>query len=288
MLQSHMVHLNDVDLHYVEAPGAGPPLVIVHGLTGSHDEFVHLAPELARHAHLYLLDMRGHGRSGHTSNGYLYADYGRDLAAFLQHVVGQPAIVLGHSLGALAATWVAVNEPGLLRALIFEDPALYIVQMPRFSQSSVYLYFTRLHDYLRRYQANGAVLEEMIAYVGHTPADAERTLLEVAGLEAVRQRALQLHQVDPAVLEPVLPGEVLGHDQPDELLAQIDCPVHLLAADPALWSTLEDPELQRVVAQIPHCTSMRVENAGHDIHLDQPQVFLQEVTWFVRRVQGGS
>jgi alpha-beta hydrolase superfamily lysophospholipase len=42
---------------------------------------------LARQAHVYLLDWRGHGRSGHSQTGYQIADYGRDLIAFCRQTV---------------------------------------------------------------------------------------------------------------------------------------------------------------------------------------------------------
>lgn len=60
---------------------------------------------------MYVLDLRGHGRSAWATTGYQIPDYGRDLAAFLQQVVGRPAIVLGHSLGGLATTWLAACVP---------------------------------------------------------------------------------------------------------------------------------------------------------------------------------
>jgi predicted alpha/beta-fold hydrolase len=65
----------------------------------SHAEFLHLIPRLSQQFHVYLLDLRGHGRSAWTKRGYLIADYAHDLAVVLQHIVGRPAILLGHSLG---------------------------------------------------------------------------------------------------------------------------------------------------------------------------------------------
>jgi pimeloyl-ACP methyl ester carboxylesterase len=138
MLESHTVDLNGVQLHYAEAPGSGPALVIVHGLTGSHAEFLHLVPELARQAHVYVLDLRGHGRSGRAESGYQVADYGRDVAAFLQQVVGQPAVLMGHSLGSMVAVWLAVKARHLLRGIFLEDPPFYVLQMPRFNQTHFY------------------------------------------------------------------------------------------------------------------------------------------------------
>lgn len=271
----------NVELHYGEAPGAGPALVILHGLTGSHAEFLHLVPELARQAHVYLLDLRGHGRSGWTTNGYQVPNYGRDVVAFLQQVVGRPAILLGHSLGGLVTIWLAANEPDLLQSAVLEDPPLYILEMPRFGETWFYSYFAGLRDYLKQYHANGADLEEMVAYVGQVSVDEDRTWLDVVGSEAVRERAIQLHQLDPATLEPTLAGRLLGSDEMDELLAQIRCPVHLIAAQTELGGALKLQNMQRAVAQMPHCTHAVIEGTGHDIHLDQPVAFMHQLKQFL-------
>jgi pimeloyl-ACP methyl ester carboxylesterase len=285
MIQHHTVNLNDVQLYYAEALGPGPALAIIHGLSGSHAEFLHLVPELARQSHVYLFDLRGHGRSGRTESGYQVADYGRDVAAFLQQVVGQPAILMGHSLGGLVTIWLAAYEPHLLRGIFLEDPALYILQMPRLGQTGFYPYFASLRDYLGHYHANGVSLEKMVAYVGQTPVDGERTVLDVAGPEAVRERAIQLHQMDPAVLEPALEGTLFGDDEPDDLLARIHCPVHLVAAQSALGGAMAARDVQRAVAQIPNCTHTIIGNAGHDIHLDQPEAFMHELKQFLMNIR---
>lgn len=280
MPEFHTVDLEDAQLHYAEAPGPGPALVILHGLTGSHAEFLHLVPELARQAYVYILDLRGHGLSGRRRGAYQIADYERDVAAFLQQVVGQPAVVAGHSLGGIVAAWLAAHRPDLVRALFLAEPGFYIVQMPRFGRSVFYPYFAGLRDYLQGYHANGASLENMIAYVGQTPVDEGRNWLDVAGPEPVRARAVQLHQLDPAVLEPVLAGTLLNGAEPDSLLAQIRCPAHLLTAQVAL--TLQD--VDRAKAHMRHCTHTVVENAGHDIHLDQSEAFNQELMWFLTMI----
>lgn len=284
MIQFHKVTLHEIPLHYAEAAGPGPALVIVHGLTGSHAEFLHLVPELVHHAHVYLLDLRGHGLSGWTQQGYQVADYARDVVAFLQQVVGRPAIVLGHSLGGLVTSWLAAHKPDLLQGAILEDSPLYLVQMPRFGKTWFYTYFTELQGYLGHYHKNGADLEEMVAHVGQTPVDADHSWLDVAGPEAVRERAIQLHQVDPATLTPTLNGTLLGESEPDALLAQIRCPVHVLAAESARGGAMDVADMTRTVAQIPHATYAIVKGAGHDIHLDQPEAFLREVKGFMATV----
>lgn len=284
MIQSHTITLNDIPLVYAEASGPGPALLILHGLTGSHAEFLHLVPELARQAHVYLLDLRGHGRSGWTDSGYQVPDYGRDVVAFLQQVIARPAIVLGHSLGGLVTAWLAAHEPHLLRGIILEEPALYILKMPRFGETWFHTYFSGLSAYLQKYQDNGANLDEMLAYVGQAKVDEEQTWLDVVGPEPVRERAIQLHQMDPAILEPILAGTLFGDEEVDNLLMQIRCPVHLIAAQPELGGALEPQDIERAVAHIPHSTHAIIKGAGHDIHLDQPQAFLREIRPFLDTV----
>ncbi len=271
MVRSHTIQLNGSPFHYAEAPGPGPRLLILHGLTGSHDEFLHLAPILARQAHLYLLDMRGHGRSG-WAESYTVADYGRDVVTFLQDVVGETAVLLGHSLGGIVAAWVAANRPDLVSGLILAEPGFYIMQ--HLASSWMHPYFVSLRDHLRQHHARGGSLAQMMAYVGQTSVD-------TAVPDAVRQRAVQLLHVDPAVLEPLLGQGLLGDHDPDALLAQITCPVHLIAAESGSGGVMTLDDVQHVVAQVPHAAYTIVTGTGHDIHLDRPQLFFRAVVSFL-------
>lgn len=275
MVRSHTIQLNGMPFYYAEVPGPGPRLLILHGLTGSHDEFLHLAPILARQAHLYLLDMRGHGRSGRAES-YTVADYGRDVVAFLQDVVGETAVLLGHSLGGIVATWVAANRPDLVRGLILAEPGFYIMQ--HLASSWMQPYFVSLRDRLRQHDAQGESLAQMMAYAGQTSVD-------TAVPDAVRQRAMQLLHVDRAVLEPLLNSRLLGNQDPDVLLAQIYCPTHLIAAESGRGGVMTLEDVQRVVAQVPQAAHTIVTGTGHDIHLDRPQAFFRAVVSFLWKLE---
>ncbi len=275
MVRSHTIQLNGMPFYYAEVPGPGPKLLILHGLTGSHDEFLHLAPILARQAHLYLLDMRGHGRSGRAES-YTVADYGRDVVAFLQDVVGETAVLLGHSLGGIVATWVAANRPDLVRGLILAEPGFYIMQ--HLASSWMQPYFVSLRDRLRQHDAQGESLAQMMAYAGQTSVD-------TAVPDAVRQRAMQLLHVDRAVLEPLLNSRLLGNQDPDVLLAQIYCPTHLIAAESGRGGVMTLEDVQRVVAQVPQAAHTIVTGTGHDIHLDRPQAFFRAVVSFLWKLE---
>lgn len=273
--QFQTVDLDRVRLHYAETPGPGPALVILHGITGSHASFLPFMPALAHHAHVYAPDLRGHHLSGHTPGAYQVSDYGRDVAAFLHTVVGRPAFVAGHSLGGLVAVWLAAYAPEWVSALLLEDPPLYITQMPRLQTHSIYGLLTVLRAQLQQHHANQGTLDDLVAFVAQMPVNAEQTMLDVAGPALVRQRAVELHSLDLGVLDTALEGHILGQYQPDELLTQVRCPVHLLAGQIGFGGTLDPADVQRAISKFPRCTHTVFEGAGHLIHEERPEAYLQ-------------
>ena len=89
-------------------------------------------------------------------------------------------------------------------------------------------------------------------------------MLEAAGPEAVRERAIELQRMDPAILDPAIDGVILGRHEPDDLVAQIRCPVHLLAAQYELSGVMDAQDVQRFISHAPHCTHavLRAQDMG--------------------------
>ena len=77
-------------------------------------------------------DFRGHGLSSKPDSGYTWANhYGADIVAFVNEHVNEPAILIGHSLGAMVTVPVAVNAPDKVRAVVLEDPPAFADQSSR-------------------------------------------------------------------------------------------------------------------------------------------------------------
>ena len=102
--------------------GQGKPLIILHGLFGSSDNWFSLAKVFAEHFTVYLLDQRNHGQSTHTDD-FNYKLLTEDLATFIQeHNIDKPHII-GHSMGGKTAMNFAVQYPEKLDKLIIVDIA---------------------------------------------------------------------------------------------------------------------------------------------------------------------
>ena len=102
-------------LHYKELGESQlQPLVILHGLFGSLDNWITLAKYFAEHFHVYLVDQRNHGKSPH-SDDFSYQHMANDLHEFItDHKIYSP-IVLGHSMGGKTSMLFATQHPELLK-----------------------------------------------------------------------------------------------------------------------------------------------------------------------------
>jgi pimeloyl-ACP methyl ester carboxylesterase len=102
--------------------GSGQPLIILHGLLGSSDNWLTQAKLLAPHAHVYYLDQRNHGLSP-KSDEHSYALMTEDLLEFMDDQSLQSAVVMGHSMGGKVAMNLALQNPGRVSKLIVVDIA---------------------------------------------------------------------------------------------------------------------------------------------------------------------
>jgi pimeloyl-ACP methyl ester carboxylesterase len=115
----------DLDLHYEEQGAGGRPFVLVHGFTGSSDDFVDVLPALATRGRTLAPDLRGHGatsRPGAPAD-YTFERLAADVLAFLDAVGAPRCDLLGHSMGGMVAQLVVLAAPERVASLILMDTA---------------------------------------------------------------------------------------------------------------------------------------------------------------------
>jgi pimeloyl-ACP methyl ester carboxylesterase len=131
MPRSRMVDL-DGPVHVADFGGDGPSLVLVHGLGGSHVNWLASGPLLARAARVVALDLVAFGRTppeGRSSGVSSNADL---LAHFIEQEVHGSAVVVGNSMGGMVSLIAAARHPEQIAGVVLVDAAL-----PRPSRSSV-------------------------------------------------------------------------------------------------------------------------------------------------------
>ena len=98
------------------------PILILHGLLGSLDNWNIQARKLARNHTVITVDLRNHGQSPHVK-GMSYTEMTQDIIILLDHLQISQCIVIGHSMGGKVAMLLALNYPQRIQKLAVVDIA---------------------------------------------------------------------------------------------------------------------------------------------------------------------
>lgn len=167
---------DDVELDY-ELIGEGPPLVWLHGLSGSLDESRPLCERLSQQFQVLWYSTRGHGRSTpvHDRARYSYDVIADDLERMLDHVGFEHPVVAGGSHGANTALRHALRHPGRARAVLLVAPGANALRRPDRARWAL----VRGQMRLAAHRGEPAVVK---AITGYDPLD---PALDEVGLAAV-------------------------------------------------------------------------------------------------------
>jgi pimeloyl-ACP methyl ester carboxylesterase len=114
----------DGPVHYVDFGGSGRPIVLVHGLGGSHLNWLPVGRRLAAHGHVVALDLAGHGRTPSLGRTAHVAANRQLLGRFLAAVAKEPAVLVGNSMGGYLSMAEAAAEPERVSSLVLVAPAV--------------------------------------------------------------------------------------------------------------------------------------------------------------------
>ncbi len=265
-MTKHVPLPNTVDLAYSEA-GHGPPLVLLHGLGSSANDWPLQLPIFTQRYRTVAVDLRGHGQSPRPAGPYRIEQMAADVAQLLARLNAHPAHVLGISLGGAVAQQLTLDFPQLVRSLVLVNTAarlvsdqwrqrlmglrrvtgVYLYGMDRVAEGVAQRLFPRPEQAaLRQETADRLRSNDMAAY---------RTNLWAAARFDVRTR-----------------------------LGEIVCPTLVVAGDED--STVPLASKRLLVERIPYSRLEIITHSGHATPVDQPEAFNQVVLQFLDMVPG--
>jgi pimeloyl-ACP methyl ester carboxylesterase len=118
----HDVEIGGRTLRYVDA-GCGEPVIFVHGLGGSWQNWLLNMHELSAERRTIAVDLPGFGQSERLGMRYTIGELARVLGALGRRLCDGPIDFVGHSMGALVCAELAVVTPGAARRLVLVAPA---------------------------------------------------------------------------------------------------------------------------------------------------------------------
>jgi pimeloyl-ACP methyl ester carboxylesterase len=244
--------IGDVRLFYTDEGSGNPPILFVHGYTCDSHDWSWQLPHFVQRHRVIAADLRGHGRSSAPAQGYSATDFAQDLAGLLEKLETGPVVALGHSLGGVVVSALAVERPDLVAGLVCVDPG-YLIPDETGANADAYIAGMAAGD----------------------PVPLVQQLL--TGFDSpAREPALRTWQmrraagVPPHVLRQALESIVKGLalvSNSAPYLKRRDCPVLSFYADPA-----------RVLVETPlfndaRSRSIGWEGAGHWLHQERPSEF---------------
>jgi esterase len=262
---SRTLSANGLRLHYLEwGDAAAPPVVCVHGYTGSAQAFNALARHFEARAHIIAADVRGHGESAWSPEGaYQYKDQAADLAALVGRLELDRFVLIGTSMGGIIAMAYAAQHPERLRGLVIND----IGPDPEAGSQ-------RITGLVGSRPADFASLDDAMEYrrqispiIAGRPLDDQREL----ALGVLRQLpdGRWGWKLDPAYIE-----QRVRHGAPTRpalwpTLGALPCPTLVV------WGTdsdvLSETQARRMVETLPKGELVAVPGVGHAPTLVEPQ-----------------
>jgi pimeloyl-ACP methyl ester carboxylesterase len=116
------VVVDGIRIHLAEA-GAGPGLLLLHGLSATHRNWEHTIPAFADRWHVVAPDLPGHGESAKPDAPYTINFYAGMMRSLGRELGFRDAVVIGNSLGGQIAVELALTYPSWTRAVVLAAPA---------------------------------------------------------------------------------------------------------------------------------------------------------------------
>lgn len=120
----------DIDgpVHLVDHGGSGRPILLIHGLGGSHVNWSAVAEPMTEHGSVRAIDLIGFGRTPPNGRSCEVTEQRDMVTEYLRRHVDQPAVLVGNSMGGLISLLVARAAPELVDSMVLVDPALPVVR----------------------------------------------------------------------------------------------------------------------------------------------------------------
>jgi pimeloyl-ACP methyl ester carboxylesterase len=254
----------EIIINYVEGPDNGPPILFIPGQTEFWQGYKLVIPNFSKHYHVFVVDIRGHGKSTHTPGEYSYNIIGEDLKEFLESVIKKPAIVSGLSSGA------TLDKPN--RDLM----EYFLTQgIPKEGHERIFLipawiakFIVGLFEQNKKFRTSKKYDIPLAPFI-----------------ERVGFKFLSEYDVDFS--KATIDGRLTEGFDPDSTLKRIKCPVLLIHAS---WSrhetwgllgALDDKDAEKIRSTVKNLKYIKV-NAIHDVHLAKPKIFIKIVNNYLQ------
>ena len=291
-------------LNYAEGGTGAAPLFLIHGQGMAWEDYARVLPKLAEEYHVYAVDCHGHGSSSHNADDYSCVKMTGDFVWFIENVIGEPAVVSGHSSGGILAASIAASSPENVLGAVLEDPPFFSVLPEEMQNTFVWKdSFEVMHGFTQQtaekyyvpYYFTNGYMWGMFQGLGEIPAAAAREYSEKNGRECSKiwyipyrftHGLIYMDEFDKAFAETFYNGTWLDGTTQEDILSGIECPVVYVKAktsygtDGVLYCANDDADAEKVMSLLKNGEMKVTETSDHDIHFTYADEFVQIMSEF--------
>ncbi|MEL6820123.1 MAG: alpha/beta fold hydrolase [Calditrichota bacterium] len=246
---------------YGKRLGNGPPLIILHGLLGSSDNWFTLGRRMSESYNVHLLDQRNHGRSPHDSD-IDYRLMANDVVEYARDNGLAPAILIGHSMGGKTAMSLAANYPERVSYLVILDIAPKKYPAGAFDDIFAALQSLNLSEFQTRGEIDTALAK-------HLPEAGLRGFL-LKNIKRASEGGFGWKMNLPALATnlnkltdiPNLPEPFTG-------------PCRFVNGSNSRY--VQPADHPQILQHFPNADFRTVDGAGHWVHAEKPEGFMQSI-----------
>ncbi len=253
-----------VKLEYVEhGDPNGVPVILLHGITDSWRSYELVLPHLPKSMRAFAISQRGHGNSERPASGYHPRDFAADVAAFMDALKIQRAIIVGHSMGSYVAQCFAMNYRERTRGLVLAG-SFTTLQGDQGLQEFWDTGISKLEDPV---DPNFALEFQKSTLALPIPENY---------LNTVVQESLKL----PARIWKAAFKDLMATDLSSEL-GKIKAPTLIVWGDKDAYFLRDQQDA--LAARIANAKLVIYSGAGHALHWEEPQRFANDLKAFVEK-----
>ena len=271
----------DLQVHYLEWPGDGPPVVALHGLASSAHWYHRLSHSMAGDYRIIAPDQRGHGQTTQAPVGYDWQTLASDVVGLMNHLGVERAPVLGHSWGGHVASNLAARFPDRVSCLVMIDGGFQDGHL--LPDASWDLFKQRFGP-----RDVSGTKAEFLSRLRNQMADSWADDLESTVLSMVYEDEQGLIR---DILHPDHHAQVLSSmwdEPPSVVLPQIQCPTLIVPAGPlpdranSEFSKMREIMVAEASSITRNCIVKWIPDTMHDIGYHKPNELAQVIREFIK------
>lgn len=249
---------------YYKTFGKGDPLFILHGLFGSSDNWMSIGKMMADNHTVVLVDLRNHGRSPHNST-WNYTEMSKDIQQLTFNMGFEHINLIGHSMGGKVGMTLAYKYPGLIDKLIVVDiaPKYYPI---RHQQILDGLLSIDIKQITSRKEADDKL--------SHFVPDLGIKQFLLKNLERDSNNGFKW-KINLKTINDDLKNIGVPTIPPNQI------PTDSLFIRGLNSNYITDDDIEDITEHFPNSRVESIENAGHWVHAEQPELFIQIVNNFL-------